>query len=706
MRLAVEVTTATSLRTGVGYYTEHLVDALLETRGAGDDVILLSNHAPAPELAERWAPHLRVCGPGVRALWMQVHVPRLLAEAGADAALFPNYVVPLASPCPTIAIVHDLSVLRMPEHFTARKRLFVRAMLGPSVAAASVIGTVSNASRDDIQALLGVGAERVALFPAAAHPSCRPSPPEVVERVRVRYGLTRPYVLTVGTLEPRKNLRTLMRAFERVGHAGREHDLVVVGARGWLDRGLLRELESRASRRVRWLGYVPEEHLVALYTGAEVFVLASYLEGFGLPVLEAMACGAPVIASDVAALREVAGSAAEYVPPGDDVALAGAMRRALDRDPGRSALRAAGRAQADRFSWTRTAQAVWSRARSTAPTRVRPERARGEAPMGGTPAQGPPLPPPPSPLGTREWALLAAIAYADLFDCPLPLDQATRCSIGVALDEHEPARLAGSPALAPFVTVDARGYLVLAGREPLVDAMPEREELTRALLERNGWILSLLARLPFVRALVLSGGVAHRNPGRRPDLDLFVITASGRAYTAYTMLFVATKLTGKRRVVCVNYVVDESELAIAYHHDLFTAHQLQSARPFSGQSAYEALCRANDAWVRRFFPTFSARAAAGPSARVPSPLQSLGELALGRPAVEWLTRAVWRFHLRRRSAASPRADLVLSDGILKLHLSDYRPRVLGRFAARLDALRAQVGRDAPPRHAGAGSVGT
>ena len=129
MRLAVEITTCMPRRTGIGYYTEHLVDALLATMGRNDDVVLISNREPAPELALRWAPHLRRSGPDVRAAWMQVGAPRLLAEAEADVAVFPNYAVPLASPCPTIVIVHDLAVLRMPDHATLQKRLLWRPML-------------------------------------------------------------------------------------------------------------------------------------------------------------------------------------------------------------------------------------------------------------------------------------------------------------------------------------------------------------------------------------------------------------------------------------------------------------------------------------------------------------------------------------------------------------------------------------------------
>jgi hypothetical protein len=302
--------------------------------------------------------------------------------------------------------------------------------------------------------------------------------------------------------------------------------------------------------------------------------------------------------------------------------------------------------------------------------------------------------------------LLATVVYADLFNSPLPLQQALASSFGVTFREDEVRALVRGPGLAPLLTLHPGGYLVLAGREALLDPMPEREALTRTLLDRNRGRLAALAALPFVRSLVISGGVAHKNPGNRPDVDLFVIAAGGRAYTAYTMFFLATKLTGTRHVICPNYLVDENELPIVYHRDVFTAHQLLSSRPYLGQRPYEALCRANEEWVRRLFPGFAPRE---PVASPQSPFwQHAGELALwpAAPALEASLRWGWRFRLRRRAAASPRGDVVLSDGILKLHLSDYRRTVLERFAARLEALRSQLGSDAPSARAGLEPVGT
>jgi glycosyltransferase involved in cell wall biosynthesis len=729
MRLAVEVTTCTPLRAGIGYYTEHLVDALLQTRAPDDELVLVSNRLPAEELARRWAPHLAVGGGRIRAVWLQTDAVRMLADRAVDVAVFPNYIVPLAAPCPTISVVHDLAVYRTPELFTWRKRAVTRALLGRSVESASAVATVSEASRRDIIDRLGVAPERVVLLPGAAHPACGPVSESAIQAVRAKHGLTRPYVLTVGTIEPRKNLLTLLAAYDEIGKRAKprlpgsgdgdgggvveEIDLVVVGGRGWRDRRLLDELEARTPLgRVHWLGYVPEDELIALYGGTRLFVYPSRLEGFGLPVLEAMSCGAPVVASDVAALREVAGDAALLVPPGDVPALVEAMESVLAQPERAERMRALGRLRAQSFSWTRTAQALWKLAHAVGPAREPAARspspatprlvvpgadARAAATISVVPAVSPrpPLPAPvgspPPGLSSAEWAVLAAVTYADLFDAPLPLEEAPFACIGVALDAAEVRRLVAGRGLGPHVTLHPGGDLTLAGRDALVSRRQEGVVRTARLLERHRRTLAALASLPFVRMLAYSGGTAHQNPGKKPDIDLFVVARPGSLYTVYTLIFLLTKLTRTRRVVCPNYLVDEDELAIVYHRDLFTANQVMSARPLSGPDTYGAFCAANQDWVHGFFPGFERRRAAAPfgGPAVQGAAEAL--LSIGRGQVERGLRAAWRFYLARRAARARHPDVVLANGILKLHLSDYRRRVLERFAERMDAWRAAIG---------------
>ena len=697
MKLAIEVTTCGPTRAGVGYYTEHLVDAVLATRSAGDEVVLLSNHLPAPELATRWDAHLVVAGTATRGIWMQSDVPSLLTGAHADVALFPNYVVPFASPCPSVVVVHDLALLRMPFFFTRRKRALMEPLLRRSIASASLVGTVSEASSRDIVDLLGINKERIVMMPGAAHPSCKRASLEAVETVRARYKLRRPYVLTVGTLEPRKNLATVLRAFDELAATAPDHELIVVGGRGWMDQAVLRAMEARApSGRVRWLGYVPEEELAALYSGADVFVYASHLEGFGLPVLEAMACGVPVVASDVAALREVGGDVARYVSPSDASAFASAIAQTIGDTKSARAARYLGLARAKQFSWERSAQTLWERARAMAPLRIvsRPMRIESsaqvfESPLGATPTQ----------LRAREWSILATVTYADLFDMALPEHKAETAMLGDKFGPGEARDICYGPQLSSLLTFRPEGYIALAHRGHLVDRVPAQRAKTAALLASNDRVLSVLGALPFVRSLALSGELVHHNPGTRTDIDLFVIAARGRIYTAYTMLFLATKLSGTRDIICPNYLVDESELAIAYHRDLFTAHQVVSARALSGHATFEAWCGANQDWVRQFYPAFGERSPVEERQQKRSglPIQRALEFLLApvAPAIERTLRWGWRARLRARAAGQLQGDVVLGEGILKLHLSDYRKRVLKRFSDRLHALRTQLTPTAP-----------
>jgi hypothetical protein len=258
-----------------------------------------------------------------------------------------------------------------------------------------------------------------------------------------------------------------------------------------------------------------------------------------------------------------------------------------------------------------------------------------------------------------------------------------------------------TPPLAELVSIDApdadAGHLTLRGREDLIPRRADGIRRTAALLDRHKHVISALATLPFIRMLALSGGTAHRNARGGDDIDLFVVAAAGHVYTAYTMLFLISRVTGTRGVVCPNYLVDEDHLEIAYHHDLFTAHQAISMVPIAGLDVFARFVSANDEWVRKLYPGYQPRPAAAQLGRprLQAAIERGVELAGDR--LEQLLRVVWRLHLGRRVAKATGSDLVLGGGILKLHLSDHRRRVLNRFEQRLQGLRAEwEGRSAAP----------
>jgi hypothetical protein len=422
---------------------------------------------------------------------------------------------------------------------------------------------------------------------------------------------------------------------------------------------------------------------VALYGGAEVLAYPSHFEGFGLPALEAMACGTPVVASDISALREVSAGAATLVPPGDEEALANSIAALVEDRQLHAEARQRGIARAAAFGWTKTASALWEHARSR--TRRRPPsisylpsaRAAG-APAGHAPAGG----------DAKDWAILATVVYGDLFDAAVGVDDLARTCLGVQIDAAEVRRRARQAPLSELMILDATESVVtLRGREHLVARREEGVRRTAELMQRHARVISALATLPFIRMLALSGGTAHKNARGGDDIDLFVVAAGGRAYTAYTMLFMVSRLTKTRGVVCPNYLVDEDHLEIAYHHDLFTAHQAISMVPIAGMEVFARFVNANDEWIRKLYPGYSPRP---PAATLGRPgLQGVFErgVELAGDRLEQLLRVVWRLHLGRRVARATGSDLVLGGGILKLHLSDHRRRVLDRFEQRLQALR-------------------
>lgn len=244
-----------------------------------------------------------------------------------------TYRAPLRAPVPTVVTVHDLAVVRFPELFTAWTRLYARTALLPVLRAADRVIAVSEFTKREVVELARVPDERVRVVPNATEDVFGPDGPAEEGD----------YVLAVGTLEPRKNLPRLVEAAARVGA-----ELRVVGARGWggVDVG---------GNGVRWLGYVPDAELARLYRGAAVFAYPSLYEGFGIPVLEAMRCGVPVVTSAGSAMEEVAGGAAELVDPLDPASIAAGIERARAR---RDELRAAGLERAQRYTWATAAGAT------------------------------------------------------------------------------------------------------------------------------------------------------------------------------------------------------------------------------------------------------------------------------------------------------------------------------------------------------------
>jgi glycosyltransferase involved in cell wall biosynthesis len=299
--------------------------------------------------------------PPVRIAWEQLALPVASARAKLNLLHCPVNVRPLSSPCPVIITIHDLIFLRYPQNFHPLKRLYLAAMTGWSARQSAHIITVSETTRRDVIEMLQVPPQRVTTVHNGVGTQFKPLPEAARAQFMLEKSLSRRTLLYLGTLEPRKNVTTLLRAFKPLADEPEFADvsLLIGGSKGWYydevfataqQLGLLRD------SRVKFLGRVPDEELPLWYNVATVFTFPSVYEGFGLPPLEAMACGAPAITSNTSSLPEVVGDAGVLVAPDDTNAWTSAMRMLLSDEARRAELSEKAIERASAFSWQQTAR--------------------------------------------------------------------------------------------------------------------------------------------------------------------------------------------------------------------------------------------------------------------------------------------------------------------------------------------------------------
>ena len=351
--------------TGVGHYTFELARALALL--APTDQFELVAPGPFPgsiieDIRRNCPDNLRTVNVEASSIgrrrWWAVGLPLYLRRASLDLFHGTNYEVPLWSKRRSVLTIHDLSILLHADKHKADLARRARRRLPVMARSASMIITATEFVRREICEHLHVRADRVTVTPYAPRVGFQAVSAEQANQTKQRLGIENEFILFVGTVEPRKNLLTLVRAFEQIlRQTSRRPQLVVVGAEGWLMEELFAFIkQSSIGDRLLLTGYLDDDDLRALYSSCTVFVYPSIYEGFGLPPLEAMACGAPVIASNIATFQETLGSAAQLIEPSDVEALARSIVEILDDEDRRRALSRRGLEQAAKFSWERTAQ--------------------------------------------------------------------------------------------------------------------------------------------------------------------------------------------------------------------------------------------------------------------------------------------------------------------------------------------------------------
>ena len=313
-----------------------------------------SAHIKVMAVRSTWLPTAQ---PWARIVWEQAIQPLVAARERLDLLHGLAFVSPLAGRCPTIVTVHDLSFALFPGLFRGAHAAYLRLFTRISCRRAGRIIAVSENTRADVIRLYGVPGERVEAVPHGVDARFFPRPPNEIAEFRRTHSLADHFILFVGTLEPRKNLVKLIEAFSNLRSRIPDLKLILAGGTGWYYAQVFAAIERLDLQDgVTWAGYVPADELPLWYNSADVFAFPSRYEGFGMPLLEAMACGTPVVTSTASSLPEVAGEAALAVQPDDADALASALHRALTDGALRQELRAKGLARAATFTWEETAR--------------------------------------------------------------------------------------------------------------------------------------------------------------------------------------------------------------------------------------------------------------------------------------------------------------------------------------------------------------
>lgn len=382
MRIAID---AHSVGTGLGgneTYATNLIEALAAIDSVNEYTLYVTRAEAVRRFSRRW--------PNFVVRQTRPHTPLIRIPLTLSAELRKNpvdvlhvqFTAPPFAPCPVVVSIHDLSFEHLPETFKLRSRAQLRLTVRRSARKATHILALSEHARADIVATYGIPPDRVTAIPLAAADRFQPVVDErELQRVRHTYGIAGDYILTVGSIQPRKNLGRLIAAYARLRADAKVGcpQLVIVGRQAWLVGETLRAIrESGFSDSIILTGYVPDDDLPALYSGARCFVYPSFFEGFGLPPLEAMKCGVPVIAGNRTSLVEVVGDAGILVDPLDPQAIASGLSQVLSDEDLREELGSRGLDRSRLFNWRETAKRtleVYERAADNEPSaRIRQMR--------------------------------------------------------------------------------------------------------------------------------------------------------------------------------------------------------------------------------------------------------------------------------------------------------------------------------------------
>jgi glycosyltransferase involved in cell wall biosynthesis len=362
MRIAFDATAAPIQPVGAGRYILEMAQALSRL-DAEMELVIIAQTAGAQRLNLGGSTRTKLLvqpdrSPIQRLLWEQVSLPGLLINEGVDLLHSPHYTLPVRLKAPSVVTIHDLSFFRYPHLHLSSKRLLFQNFISISSRRGAAIITVSESTRQELLQITRISPRKVHTIHEGVTPDFHPiRDAQLIQTVRKRYHLPETFMLFVGLIEPRKNLVDLLSAIHIASKQDNDFYFVIVGRTGWQVNQVFKTVEQLGLKsRVIFTGYIPQEDLPVLYNMSRFFIYPSQYEGFGLPILEAMACGTPVITTQVSSMPEITGEAAMLIPLGDVETLALSIKRLWHDADLRQMMSKQGLQRAAGFSWNRAAQ--------------------------------------------------------------------------------------------------------------------------------------------------------------------------------------------------------------------------------------------------------------------------------------------------------------------------------------------------------------
>ena len=368
MNIGIDVSPAINQKAGIARYTYQLVSSLLELDKSNDYVLYAFSSKPEQDVFKseraqfrphKWQPQL------LKTYFLLLRLLNLSADSftkEADIVHSTDFVLPVSKNKPSIITIHDLAFRRFPSFYTFKNRTYMNSMAKFSAKRADKIITYSDSTKKDVIKFLSIDEKKISVIPLGVEDKFKPASEEEIKKIKADLGLPDNYIITLGTLQPRKNLEALIDAFARLKKdKAIPHKLVIVGEKGWNNEKLLTKLAGLdIAEDIVLTGFIEDNQLPSLYSGATALVYPSLYEGFGLPVLEAMACGVPVACSNTSSLPEIAGEAALLFDPTDVDQIYSSIQKLLLDEKLRKTLGEAGIKRARQFTWEKTAKQTLS----------------------------------------------------------------------------------------------------------------------------------------------------------------------------------------------------------------------------------------------------------------------------------------------------------------------------------------------------------